>query len=249
MAGRNVATVSLAGERLDVVVREIRAVVDRRGLQLDREPHARPEPELVAVHAQAEPGPPARLEHRPRLVGVERALLAEHVDPARVRPARVEHLAAHQVDVLVRAVLVLRRQGVRAEEGHVVGELGGHDAGAALGLGLEPVAGLDLDVRDPGLHGLPAAGARERLSSSSPAPRVASVVTLDPGRRVRPARHAGGELVGAVAGEHEVGVAVNEPRNHAAAGRVDALVARRPARSMAETCSPSMTSAASRTIP
>ena len=52
---------------------EVGAVVDRRRAQLDRELHAGPEPELVAVHAQAEARVAARLEHGARLVGVERA--------------------------------------------------------------------------------------------------------------------------------------------------------------------------------
>ena len=59
-----------ADERLDVGVGEEGAVVDARGPELDREPHARPRRELVAVHAQAEPGIPpgerARAGPRPR---------------------------------------------------------------------------------------------------------------------------------------------------------------------------------------
>ena len=45
---------SLAGEGVDVVVGQVGAVVDRGRAHLDREPHARAEAELVAVHAQAE---------------------------------------------------------------------------------------------------------------------------------------------------------------------------------------------------
>src|SRR5690606_10392079 len=37
-------------------------------------------------------------------------------------------------------------------------------------------------------------------------------------------RHAGRELVGSVAGEHEMRVAVDEPRDHASACRVEARV-------------------------
>ena len=134
---------------------------------LDRELHAGAEAELVAVHAQAEPRVAARLEHGARLVGVEGALLAEDVDPARVGPARVEHLAADQLDVVVRAAVVLGRHGVRSEEGHVVGQLGGDRARAALGLGLEPVAGLDLQVGDPGSHA-PRRGGRARARAAPP---------------------------------------------------------------------------------
>ena len=69
-------------------------MVDRGGAELDREPHARARPELVAVDAQPEPGGAAGLEHGARLVGVERALLAEDVDPAGERRAGGEHVAA-----------------------------------------------------------------------------------------------------------------------------------------------------------
>ncbi len=76
-------------------------MVDRGGAELDREPHARARAELVAVHAQAEPGGAARLEHRARLLGVERAVLAEDVDPARVRRARRSMSPQHERDVVV----------------------------------------------------------------------------------------------------------------------------------------------------
>ena len=97
-------------------------MVDGGRSQLDRQPHARPRAELVAVHAQPEPGGAAGLEHRARLVLVERAVLAEDVDPARVRRAGGEHLAAHERDVVVGATLVLGGDDVGAEERHVVGE-------------------------------------------------------------------------------------------------------------------------------
>ena len=71
---------------------------------------ARARAELVAVHAQAEARGAAGLEHRARLVGVEGAALAEDVDPARVRRAGGEHLAADELDVVVGAALVLGRE-------------------------------------------------------------------------------------------------------------------------------------------
>ena len=179
------------------------------------------------MHAQAEAGSAARLEDPARLVRVEGALLAEDVDPARVRPAGLEHLAADELDVFVRAALVFGRHRVGPEEGDVVGELAGHGARAPLGLRLEPVARLDLEVRDPGPERLGAAGAGE------PAELVLGGVAgrgggdPDPGRRVRPARHAGGELVGAIPGEDDVRVAVHEARDDAAPGRIESLVAGR----------------------
>ena len=156
-------------------------MVDRGGAQLDREPHARARAELVAVHAQAEPGGAARLEHRARLVGVERALLAEDVDPAGERRAGGEHLAADELDVVVGAALVLGRDDVGAEEGDVVGELRGDLAAAALGLDVEAVARLDLDVRDAGAQRLaPARGGERGAARRRRAARVASVVTRMP---------------------------------------------------------------------
>ena len=117
-----------AGEGGEVVVGEIGAVVHGRRPQLDRETNAGPETKLITVYAQPETSVAAGLEHRSRLVGVERALLAEDVDPARVGPARVEHLAADQRHVVVRAAVVLAKYRVRSQEGHVVGQSGGHSA-------------------------------------------------------------------------------------------------------------------------
>ena len=195
-----------------------------------------PGSELVAVHAQAEAGGRARLEHGPRLVGVERALLAEDVDPAAVRRAGGEHLAADELDVLVGAALVLGRDDVGAEEGDVVGQPGRHRTAALLGGDVEPVAGLDLDVGDAGAQRL-ARGARppaRRARRCRGSRRLGG--HADPAGLVRRARHPRRELVAAVAGEDEVRVAVDEAGDHAAPGGVEALVrgrarrARRPPR-------------------
>ena len=105
-------------------------MVDRGGAELDRELHAGARAELVAVDAQAEPGGAARLEHGARLVGVERAVLAEDVDPAGERRAGREHVAGDERDVVV-GRLVAGRDDVGAEEGDVVGQLGGDLAASA----------------------------------------------------------------------------------------------------------------------
>ena len=176
------ATVSRAGERLDVGVVEVGAVVDRGGARA-RPRAARPARGRAGCRGRRSPSPAARpgLEHRPRLVGVEGAALAEDVDPAAVRRAGGEHLAADEVDVGVGPALELGRDDVGAEEGDVVGELGGDLAGAALGRDVEAVAGLDLDVGDPGAQRLgPPRGRRARRAPSSLAARVASVVTRIP---------------------------------------------------------------------
>ena len=183
--------------------------------------------QLVAVHAEPEALRAARLEHRPRLVGVEGAVLAEHVDPAGVRRAGLEHRAADELDVLVGAALELRRDDVRAHERHVVGEPRRDLAEAPLGVDVEPVARLDLQVRDPGTSALrpPALGQLDQLRIAGGPRRLSR--HPDPAGLVRPPCHARRELVGAVAGEDEMCVAVDEPRDDAAAGRVEALVAGR----------------------
>ena len=151
-----------------------------------------------------------------------------------MRRAGVEHLAADELDVVVGATVVLARDEMRAEEGDVVGELGGEPAEALLGLDVEAVAGLDLLVGDPG---------GQRLCGRVRRQPEQFVVARGPGRGhrygdpaglVRRPGHPRGELVGAVAGEDEVGVAVDEARDHAAAAGVDG--ARRPAAPAGPTC-------------
>ena len=114
---------------------------------------------------------------------------------------------------------------MRAEERDVVGQLRRHLAAALLGLDLQSVARLDLDVRDARAQRL--APARRGEGGELLPRRGAGGVRChaDAARRVGRARHPGGELVAAVAGEHQVGVAVHEPRDHAPPAGVEALVA------------------------
>ena len=79
---------------------EVGAVVDRREPELGGELDARAGAELVGVQPAPQAGGRPGLEDRAGLVGVERARLAEHVDPAGVRRGRLEHRAGDQVDVL-----------------------------------------------------------------------------------------------------------------------------------------------------
>ena len=89
--------------------------------------------ELVAVHPQRQPGGPAGLEDRPRLVAVEGVggvRLAEDVDALGERGAacgddRVEHRPDDEVDVCRPVGGVLAWHDVRAEERCVRGELAG----------------------------------------------------------------------------------------------------------------------------
>ena len=136
-----------------------------------------------------------------------------------------EHRAADEVDVVVGTALVLGRDDVGAEEGDVVRERGGNLAEPALGLDVEPVAALDLEVGDPGPQSLgPAAlGQRAQLVGARGARRGRGLA--DPARLVRAPRHPRRELVGPVPGEDEMRVTVDEARDNAAAVRVEALVA------------------------
>ena len=73
---------------------QVRAVVDARRAELDGELDAGPGRELVAVHPGQQAGRDPGRQHAARLVTVEGVLagrLAEHVDPAGVRRAGLEH--------------------------------------------------------------------------------------------------------------------------------------------------------------
>ena len=103
-------------------------MVHARGAEFDRQLHAGTLAELVAVHAQPEPGLRAGLEHAAGLVFVEGAPFAEDVRPADVGPDGGEHRPAHQL----RVFLGIHPGGhqVRAQERHLIHHRGG-DAGAA----------------------------------------------------------------------------------------------------------------------
>ena len=83
-----------------------------------------PCPSWLACSRNAEAGGAAGLQHGAALVGVERTPLAEGVDPAGVRRALGQHLAADQVDVVVDAAVELGRHDVGAEERRLVGRRG-----------------------------------------------------------------------------------------------------------------------------
>ena len=198
-------------------VRDVRAVVGGRGVQLDRELDARAVMELVGVDAGREALRDPRLQDGPGLLAVERAFLAEHVDPGRVRRAGVEHRALDEVGVGVG--VVLGRDDVGAEE-RALEAVGDSQRALLVGHG-EPVAGLGLDGRRAGAQGLadqPVEVGLQRLVARGPGGLDRR---LDPARGVRAALHARGELLRAVTREHEVAVGVDEARDQRAAFRVD----------------------------
>src|SRR4051794_2583169 len=209
-------------ERLGVARPKVREVIGARGAELRGEPRARTGFELVRMDPEAQATLLGRGQDRTRLVLVEGAALAEHIRPAGERRARVEHLAAHQVDVLVGFAGVFRRHDVSTEERHVVGELTRERQQPRLVVDVQAVPGLDLDVR----------GSRaERFVAQAPGVRPELVVARrtrgrdrrsDPARLVALASHPGVELGGPIAREHEMRVAVDEPRQRGTAAGVDA---------------------------
>ena len=167
-------------------------------------------------------------EHGPRLVlgeGVRRVRLAEDVDPPRVRSRCLQHRPRDQLEVC-RAVARRTRAAPRGRRGRSSrGELAGDAQRPRLVLDGQAVAALDLDGRR-------ALGAHLGDAGGDEGPQL--VVGGGPGRGdgdpdaaavVGRAGHPGGELVTAVAGEHQVRVGVDE------AGQDRATTPRRPARS------------------
>ena len=112
---------------------------------------------------------------------------------------------------------------MRPEEGHLVGDLAGETHEALLVGDAQAVARLDLErrralgvqlgdeARETGAQLVVGRGTRRRDGRA------------DAARLVAASGHARGELLGAVAAEHEVGVAVDEAGDDGPAARVDDL--------------------------
>ena len=129
-------------------------MIGRGAPHLDGEGDPRTGSELVGVESQAESGGTPGVEHGAALIGVERAGLAERVDPAGVWRARREHLVADVLDVRVGTIGELGRHDVRTEERRLAGELAGDPEAPGLVDRREAVARLDLDRRDAGAASL-----------------------------------------------------------------------------------------------
>ena len=224
-------------------------MVDRRGAHLDREPHAGPGPSWLPWTRSPSPASRAGVEHRARLLVVEGAALAEDVDPRACGAQASSIGAADQVDVLVGAALVLGRDQVGAEEGDVVGELGGQPAEALLGLDRQAVPRLDLLVGDPGGERLGVPRPRERAELVVGAARVASVVSgIPPASYGAPAIRAANSSARSPAKIRWVWLSTKPGiAQRPAASRRSSAAA--PAGSIALTSPSSITSAQSRTRP
>ena len=213
-----------ACERFDVVVGGIGAVIHRGGAELDREPDTRAGAELAGVQPRVEPGGHSGCEDVTGFVDVERAAIAEHIHPAGVRRAGLQHRAGDQVDVGRAVVAELCGNDVRAEECRLVGDGPGDPQRAGLVVDGQPVAALAFEGGDPGAKqfvgepldscekcrvvGRPCRGYRRR----------------DPARPVGLAAHPRRELGGPFAREHQMRMAVDESGDHAGVGATDSIV-------------------------
>ena len=159
---------------------------------------------------------------------------------------RVEHVAAHQLDVVVGAPGELGRQQVGAEERRL-GRVRAGDAERAHLVGdVQPVPRLDLDRRRPAGAPRAAGGGRAGRARRSDAARVASVVTLIPPPSYgSPAIRAVNSSARSPANTRWVW-RVDEPRQHARPVGVDPFVGDRPGRTDGPTASSTITTPARR---
>ena len=225
-------------QRGDLFEGGVHEVVGRDAAQLGGQQAAARAGELVGVDLEAVAQALPRLQHAPRLGHREGAFVAEHVDEVGLAAQRRQHLVAHEVDELVVAPAELGRREVRAEEGEAAaGRMTRRRRRQHLRfvLGGEAVTALDLEAgRAVGEERVEAlAGGRGELVEARRARRRhgrvdAAARGQDGG--VAHAAQAGRVLVGARAGEHGVGVGVDEAGQHAGAGRVELDGVRRAAR-------------------
>ena len=139
-----------------------------------------------------------------------------------------EHLAAHQVDVVVGPTRVFGGHEVSTEERRLGGVTAGDLERPHLGGDVEPVPGLDLQRRGAVTTGLVDAAHREVVELIDAGRTSRFGRDHDPTAVVGAAGHAGTELGGAVAGEHEMGVGIDEPGQHTRPVGVDSQVGARP---------------------
>jgi hypothetical protein len=178
--------------------------------------------ELVGVELEPEAVAAARLQHAAGLLHRQRAPVAEGVHEAGQRRAHRQHLALQQRQVGVPVGGELGRDQVGAEEGrdHLDreprGQRGEHLQRAALVVDGEAVPGLGLQrgrAVPGGLDQPPGGGGLQLGVAGGPGLADRAVDAAPGGQRLLVAdpAQAGGELLGAVAGEHQVGVRVDEP--------------------------------------
>ena len=163
----------------------------------------------------------------------KRQVLAERIHRVHQAIGRQgrEHFGANVLDVVVGAVLVLRRQGVGGEAGGAhadrkrFAETPGDPQHLAFVGQVEAVAGLDLDAGDTVAHQAFQAlgGAGEQLifaGRAGGAHGAGDAATAGGDLRVADTLQALFEFIAAVAAEHRVGVAVDQARGDPGAAEV-----------------------------
>ena len=180
-----------------------------------------------------------RLEHPSSLVRREADALAEGVDRVGqpFRRHRRDHPLAHQRDIAVRVVGEFRRQAVRPEEGRAdrhrphLAERPRDPQLLQLALEIEAVAGLDLHrghaLGDQGVEAGQGGCDQLRLAGGACGAHGRDDAAAGP-RDLLVARPCQPqlELAGAVAGEDQVGVAIDQPGRDPAPLAVDGLARR-----------------------
>ena len=177
--------------------------------------------QLLGVEAGDEAVLASSGRHPPGLVDRERAHVAEGVAALGQWRAHGQHLLDHLVDVAGLRIEVSAEKRRDEVDHGLVGRVVDRLEAAELGRRLEAVAGLHLDRGRPGVQGpLGSAdqGGRELRERGRPGGRHGG---HDPTRLVGFAPETCCELAPAISGEHEVGVGVDEARDHRPPSRVE----------------------------
>ena len=220
-AGQQGGDGAAVGQRVDVGVVEVGAVVDRDQAELGGQPDAGAVAELVGVQPSAQAPGGARLGASARAWSASNAPRSQNTSTQRAYGAQASSIGPVTSATYSSGVAALGHH-VRAEERGLVGELPGDRQAARLVADGQPVAALDLD-RGRALppHLVRPARATwpvELLVGRGPG---GGDGRADAAGGVRRPGHPGGELRRAVAREDQVGVGVHEAGDDRAAAGVD----------------------------
>jgi hypothetical protein len=213
----------------DVVAGCVNEVVRRHGPELGGQRRPSGVGQLLGVDLQPEPQGAPGLEHAPRLIDREGALVAEHVDEVGLTGHRGQDLVNHVGDIVVVAARVLLGRQVRGQERiDAVDRVRGPGRGQQLAFVAErePVPGLDLGRRgavpEHRVEPLARQGGElvfARRTGGAHRRHDPSAGGLD--LKVRVAGQAAAVLAGALAGEDGVGVGVDQTRHDGGSLGVD----------------------------
>ena len=230
--GVNTALTPAAARRAAPSGGDVVEMVRRHRPDLGGEGGALPGAELFGMDAGAQAVPGGGLEDASTLVGGKCRLLDEHIAVVRQGSDGGQHFLDDQVHVAGAVVAILGRQGMGPEEGgldgdrELVADPSCHLEQPDFGRHIQPVPTLDLDGGGPGFDHSPrpggglleevlgrrGPGGGHRGDDATPHGGDGLVVgTAQPGR----------ELLGAVSGEYEMGVGIDEPGHHRSSITVD----------------------------